>query len=86
MIYSKKLFWMGFVFIAVGIMGILSGKLLNAIGFFPLAVSAFAIYDKEDPKVKYPKLREALFVIGLVLAFVVWFLIPKIFPDFLKNT
>lgn len=81
MIYSKKLFWMGYVFIAVGVMGILGGRLMNALGFFPLAISAFAIYDKEDPKVKNPKLREALFVIGLVLTFVVWFIVPKVFPD-----
>ena len=80
MIYSKKLFWMGYVFIAVGIMGILGNRLVSGLGFFPLAVSAFAVYDREDPKIKNGKLREALFVIGLVVAFLIWFFGPKLFP------
>ncbi len=81
MIYSKKLFWIGFVFIAAGMMGVLGGRLISGLGFFPLVMSAFTIYDKEDPKIKNARLRETLFVIGLVAGFIIWFIGPKIFSQ-----
>ena len=81
MIYNKYLWVMGIIFIIVGIMGINQGKILSGIGFFPVALSAFVAYDKHNPKVQYAKAREALFMLGLVLAIVIWFFGPKFFPN-----
>ncbi len=81
MIYSKRLWLMGIVFLIIGIYGVTQNMVMKSLGFFPLAVSAFTIYDKEDPKVKYKKLREALFTIGLVLALLIWLFGPKLFPN-----
>ena len=81
MIYNKYLWIMGIVFILIGIFGITQDMLIKSLGFFPLAISAFVAYDKNDPEVKNRKLREVLFTTGLVLAFLVWFFGPRIYPN-----
>jgi len=54
--------------------------LISGIGFFPVAVSTFVAYDKYNPKATNVKLREAIFMAGMILAFTIWFIGPKIFP------
>ena len=79
--YSKYLWVVGIIFIIVGFMGINQGRILSGVGFLPLALSAFAVYDKHNPKVQYAKARDVLFTLGLALAFVIWFFGPKFFPN-----
>jgi hypothetical protein len=81
MIYSKYLWIFGIACIGVGFMGITQGKLISGLGFFPLALSAFSSYDKRNPKVSNKKLREGLFIAGLALAFIIWFIGPRLFPS-----
>lgn len=80
MIYHKYLWAVGLALIAIGITGISQGRLISGIGFFPVAVSALVAYDKYNPKVTHAKLREAVFMAGMILAFVIWYIGPKIFP------
>ena len=80
MIYYKFQWFIGIVFIVIGFTGIAQGRLISGIGFFPLAVSAFAAYDKSNPKVANAKLREIIFFAGLIMAFIIWFIGPIIFP------
>lgn len=81
MIYHKYFWIAGLVFIVIAFMGISQGRILSGIGFFPIALSALVAYDKYDPKVRYAKLRYALFVTGLALAFIIWYFGPKFFPN-----
>ena len=53
---------------------------MSGIGFFPIALSIFVAYDKYNPKVRYAKIRSALFMTGLILAFLIWYIGPKVFP------
>ena len=80
MFYNKYLWVVGIAFIIVGITGITQGKLISGIGFFPLAASAFVAYDKYNPKVTNVKLRDAIFTAGMILAFIIWLIGPRIFP------
>jgi uncharacterized membrane protein required for colicin V production len=80
MIYHKYLWVVGLVLIIFGFMGISQGKVLSGIGFFPIALSVFVAYDKYNPKVRYAKIRYALFLTGLILAFLIWYIGPKVFP------
>lgn len=79
MIYHKYFWVAGLVFIMIGFMGLSQGKTLSGIGFFPMALSAFAAYDKYNPRVRYARIRNALFFTGLALAFFIWYFGPKIF-------
>ena len=81
MIYHKYFWVAGLVFIVLGFMGISQGKVISGIGFFPMALSALVAYDKYNPKVSYAKIRYALFVAGLALAFIIWYFGPKVFPN-----
>lgn len=80
MLYHKYLWVVGIIFIIVGFMGINQGKIFSGLGFFPLAISIFVAYDKNNPKVKNQKLREAVFFGGMVVATLIWVLGPKLFP------
>jgi hypothetical protein len=80
MFYNKYLWVVGIAFIIIGITGITQGRLISGIGFFPVALSAFVAYDKYNPKVSNTKLREGIFMAGMILAFIIWFIGPKIFP------
>ena len=80
MLYHKYFWIAGLVFIVVGIMGITQGRIISGIGFFPIALSALVAYDKYDLKVPYAKIRYALFFAGVVLAFIIWYFGPKVFP------
>jgi len=80
MFYNKYLWVVGLVCIVVGIIGITQGRLISGIGFFPVAVSALVAYDKYNPKVSNAKLRDAIFMAGMLLAFIIWFIGPKLFP------
>jgi hypothetical protein len=80
MFYHKYLWVVGVAFIVIGITGITQGRLISGIGFFPVAVSTFVAYDKYNPKATNVKLREAIFMAGMILAFTIWFIGPKIFP------
>jgi hypothetical protein len=82
MFYHKYLWVVGLFCIGVGIMGITQGKLLSGIGFFPVALSALVAYDKRNPKVPYAKIREVLFIVGFLLAAVIWYIGPKVFPGY----
>jgi hypothetical protein len=80
MFYHKYLWFVGVAAIIVGFMGISQGKILSGIGFFPVALSALVAFDKRNPKVRYAKIREILFAGGLILAILIWYIGPKIFP------
>lgn len=80
MLYHKYLWVVGIIFIIVGFMGINQGKLFSGLGFFPMAIGIFVTYDKNDPNVKNPKLRDAIFFGGMLASIFLWLLGPKLFP------
>ena len=80
MIYNKYLWVVGIAFIIIGFTGITQGRVISGLGFFPVAVSTFVAFDKYNPKVTNVKLRDAIFKAGMILAFIIWFIGPKIFP------
>jgi len=81
MIYHKYIWVVGIVFVIMGFMGLSQGKLFSGLGFFPIAVSIFVSYDKRNPKVENAKLRDAIFLGGMIVAAAIWVLGPKLFPN-----
>ncbi|HEY60245.1 MAG TPA: hypothetical protein G4N92_06130 [Anaerolineae bacterium] len=72
MIYGKNIFVMGIVFLILSILGSMQGNIYNSVGFIALAISTFMAFDKNNPDVKYPKIREIIYWIGFATAGAVW--------------
>lgn len=71
-INPKNKYFIGFALVMIAIFTLVEGDYYVMAALLCISVSVFTTFDKDDPKLKNPKLWQTLNLSGYVLGLVIW--------------